>query len=388
MIPVKIPGHPQSRRQFLHRLSIGAAALAAGVALPGALAAQTNALSKLAKGRKKLGVALLGLGRYAANELAPALQCTKLCRLAGAVSGHPAKLKAWSAKYNLPEKNLYTYDTMHRLADNPDIDIVYVVTPPALHPEFSIRAAQAGKHVISEKPMAATVAGCQAMIDACHNAGVRLSIGYRCHFDPYCKELMRLQRDREFGDFMKMSGDRGFVLKNWAWRIDKKLAGGGPLMDLGIYVIQGACMATGLAPVSVTAHEPPKQRPDLFNQVEETIDFTLNFPNGAICNGITSFDHVSDTFRADGDKGWIDFENHAFTYHVGRVMTSRGPLVYPVPGPFDGHYCYQQAWQMDDFADCIHTGRHTPVPGAMGLRDIKIITAIYEASRTGKKITV
>ena len=382
----------RSRREFLRRLSVGTAALAAGVGFAGcgkaADADAPPASKSTGDGRKKLGVALLGLGRYATGELAPALQRTELCRLVGAVSGHPQKLARWRDEYNLPEKNLYSYDTMDRLADNPDIDIVYVVTPPALHPVYAMRAAKAGKHVISEKPMATSVADCRAMIDACQKAGVKLSLGYRFHFDPYGKELIRLQREKDFGDFMKMTGDRGFVFGQRAWRVDKKLAGGGPMMDLGIYLVQAACMATGLTPVTVAAHEEPKQRPELFNEVEETLDFTLEFPNGATFNGVTSFNHNSDTFRAEGDQGWIDFRTSAFDYHVGTVVTSRGPLQFPVPDRRGGVACYQQAWQMDDFADCILNHRESRVPGEMGLRDIKTIVAVYEAARAGKKIAV
>lgn len=369
----------RSRRKFLRDLSFGTAAFAAGFGFAGCAKSQPPQNPTSASG-KKLGVALLGLGRYATDELAPALKQTRLCQLTGVVSGHPEKAAQWAAEYNLPQKNLYNYDNFDRIANNPDIDIVYVVTPPARHPEFVIRAAKAGKHVISEKPMATSVADCQRMIDACKKAGVKLSIGYRMHFDPYGIELMRLQRDKDFGGFTKISGDRAFVLGGHPWRLDKKLAGGGPMMDIGIYIVQGACMATGETPVAVTADEGPKQRPDIFTEVEETIRFKLEFPSGAVCDGVTSFDYNSDRFRADGPKGWIDFQTHSFSYQVGTVVTSRGPLYYPPP-------C-QQALQMDDFADCILSNRQTSVPGEMGLRDIKIISAIYKAARTGKRETV
>jgi predicted dehydrogenase len=384
------PNQNSSRREFLRRLSLGTAAVAAGIGF-GARAQQSAPLPAAQNSgtRKKLGVALLGLGRYATNELAPALQQTKNCELVGAISGHPEKLARWKDQYHLPEKNLYSYHTMDRIAGNPDIDIVYVVTPPALHPVYAIRAANAGKHVISEKPMATTVDDCQAMIDACKAANRKLSIGYRLHFDPYFEEIERLARDKDFGVLMKMTGDRGFVFGRRAWRVDKILGGGGPLMDLGIYLIQGACAAAGAAPVAVTAKERPKQRPELFNEVEETLDFSLEFPNGAKFTGVTSFNHSSDTFRAEGDQGWIDFQAHAFSYGPGTVVTSKGPLHFPTPKVAAGERpCYQQAWQMDDFADCIMNDRESRVPGEMGFRDIKIISAIYEAARTGQTVAV
>lgn len=374
----------RSRRKFLRDMSLGTAAVATGFGLASCAKSQTAQSASNTpppnSGQKKLGVALLGLGRYATTELAPALQQTNLCELRGVVTGHPDKAVQWAQQYKLPPKNIYNYDNFDRIAHNPDIDIVYVVTPPALHPEFAIRAAKAGKHVISEKPMATSIADCQAMIDTCNKHNVKLSIGYRMHFDPYCIELIRLQREQDFGMFMKMNGDRGAVFGQHAWRVEKKLAGGGPMMDLGIYVVQGACMATGQTPVAVTAREEPKKRPDFFTEVEETIDFNLEFPDGAVLNGVTSFNHSSDTFRAEGNKGWIDFQTHAFGYQVGDVVTSRGPLNYPHP--------YQQALQMDDFADCIINSRESRVPGEMGLRDIKIIKAVYQASATGKRVKV
>jgi glucose-fructose oxidoreductase len=364
-----------SRRDFLRRLSLTTAALATAPNLQGL----AEALAQN-KGRK-LGVALLGLGRYSLNQLGPALRETKLCYLAGVVTGHPEKGEKWAADYNLDKKNIYTYDNLERIADNKEIDIVYVVTPPALHPDFVVRAAKAGKHVISEKPMATSVADCDRMIAACKAAKVKLAVGYRLHYDLYHREMMRLAREQDFGPFRKMTGDRGFVFGQRAWRIEKKLAGGGPMMDLGIYIVQGACMAAnGATPIAVTAQEEPKTKPELFNEVEETIRWTMDFPNGAKCEAVTSFNHSSDQFRIEGSKGWLEFKEHAFTYRSIVCDTSRGPLNYPAIN--------QQAAQMDDFADCILRKHQTPVPGELGRRDIQIITAIYEAARTGKRVTV
>jgi len=361
-----------SRREFLPKLLVGTAALATGV----------NALTLRAprqdKGRK-LGVALLGLGRYAAGELGPALKQTKLCYLAGVVTGHPEKGEKWAAEYDLKKTNIYSYESLDRIADNKEIDIVYVVTPPGLHPEFAIRAAKAGKHVISEKPMATSVADCDRMIAACKAAGVQLGIGYRLHYDPYHLEMQRLGKETELGRFTKISGSFGYVMREREHRTDKKLAGGGPLMDLGIYIVHGACMATDSTPKYVTAKEEPKLNPELFNEVEETISFTLEFPHGENCEGLASFNRGANQFHLEGKKGWMDLKN-AFSYRGITGASSRGPLNYPVTN--------QQAAQMDDFADCILTGRPTSVPGELGRRDIAILMAIYEAARTGKRVKV
>jgi glucose-fructose oxidoreductase len=158
------------------------------------------------------------------------------------------------------------------------------------------------------------------------------------------------------------------------------LAGGGAMMDLGIYVIQAASMAANATPLSVSAHEDPKQRPDFFNEVEETIRWTMNFANGARCEAVTSFNRSGNTFRAEGTKGWYELTRSAFNYNGAVGQTSRGPMNY--------QWINQQAVQMDDFADCVLTGRKTPVPGEMGRTHMAIITAVYEAARTGKTVKV
>jgi glucose-fructose oxidoreductase len=371
-----------SRRTFIGQLSLGAAGLA--------LAAHGRAAE--ASGKKKLGVALVGLGSYSKGQLAPALKVTEQCYLAGVVTGSKEKGLQWAKDYGFPERNIYGYDTMAQIADNKDIDIVYVVTPNGLHMRDVLVAAKAGKHVITEKPMANTVAECDAMLAACKKAKVKLSIGYRLHFDPYHREMMRRAKDPAFGPFMKMTGNRGFALRPGAWRADKKLAGGGPIMDLGVYLIQGACMAYGgvtlgggaldAAPVAVTAKEMPKTKPDQFREgVEETIEWTMEFKNGAKADFVTSYIGGKDTFRAEGPKGWWEFKQKAFTYRGTVVDTSTGPVVYE---PFVN----QQALQMDNFAECVREGRESRVPGEMGRRDLVIVEAIFEAARTGKRVAV
>jgi glucose-fructose oxidoreductase len=359
--------HPVSRRRFLGQLS-AATALAVAPRLAWAQPAG-----------RKLGVELAGLGRYSTVQLGPALRATQHCRLAGVVTGDPAKGAQWAKDYGFSEKNIYGYDTMARLADNPDIDIVYVVTPNGLHAEHAIAAARAGKHVIIEKPMCNTVAECDAVLAACATAKVKHSIGYRLFWDPYHTELRRLAREEDFGPFMKLKGDRAFVMGTWRWRADKKLAGGGPLMDLGVYLIQGACMAkNGLAPVAVTAQELPKTRPEISKDTEETIRWTMEWADGATGEFTTSYQQNFDHFRAEGAKGWIHFQERAFGYQVRKVDSSRGLLDY-------GPSVNQQALQMDAFARHVQGLEPTPVPGEMGRRDLTIIEAIYRAAASGRR---
>ena len=362
-----------SRRSFLERFVLGAA----GVGLACNLRQKDEVLA-MNDGRK-LGVALLGLGRYATGELGPALRQTKNCELRGIVTGTPSKIDKWVAEYGLDPKHVYNYETMDRLVEDKDIDIVYVVTPPALHPEFSIRAAKAGKHVISEKPMATSVADCDRMIEACAKANKQLGIGYRLHYEPHHAEMIRLTAAGELGNIEKMSGGFGYTMRQRESRITRSLSGGGPLMDVGIYVIHAACMATGKVPEYVTAKEEAKTNPELFNEVEEGISWVMEFANGAKCDGFASFNQGANHFRAEGSKGWVEIAP-AFSYRGIAARTKNGEMNYPQVS--------QQAGQIDDFANCVLAGKKSSVDGELGKRDVRIMMAIYEAARTGKRTKV
>jgi glucose-fructose oxidoreductase len=362
---------PVDRREFLGRVSAGAGLLA--VAQPGAGQSSPH---------RKLGIALCGLGTYATSQLGPASRLTQNCELRGVVTGSPEKGAAWAKEYGFPPQNIWRYDTMARLAEIRDIDIVYVVTPNALHAQHTIDAARAGKHVICEKPMAVSVAECDAMLAACRSNNVKLSIGYRLQFEPHYEALKRLARDRDWEMFTRMSGGFSIVLKKTQWRARRELAGGGPLMDLGIYAVQAACMAAGgVAPVAVTGSERSKQRPAFFRDVEEAIDWTMEFPGGARGEFSTSYNDTLNKFRAEAANGWIEIDP-AFSYTGLRATTRAGPLQLAVPPS-------QQAVQMDDFARCVRDDLPTRVPGEMGRRDMMIIAAIYaSAAQGGKRIEV
>jgi len=328
---------------------------------------------------KKLGIALVGLGGYSGGQLAPALQETKNCYLAGIVSGTPSKIKDWQERYNIPEANCYDYENFDEIAKNPAIDIVYVVLPPSMHMEYTIRAAKAGKHVICEKPMAMNAAECAEMIAACKAAGRMLSIGYRLHFEPHNMEMMRLGQQKIYGKVRNIDTANGFSYGGdpGAWRL-KKAMGGGPLMDMGIYSIQGSRYTTGEEPALVTAKEINTDNP-LFKEVEETLSFELEFPGGTIAKGETSFSRNYSYLRADAETGKFGIEP-SYGYGGQAGKTPAGSMNFPQVN--------QQALQIDDFAQCIIQKKPTRVPGEMGMRDMKVIDTIFRSVRSGKREAV
>lgn len=327
---------------------------------------------------KKLGIALVGLGGYAGGQLAPALQETEHCYLAGIVTGTPQKAIDWKAKYNIPDANIYNYENFDEIAHNKDIDIIYVVLPNALHAEYVVRAAKAGKHVICEKPMAITVEECDRMIKACKDAGKMLSIGYRLHFEPYNQEMMRLGQKKIFGNIKTIEAHDGMGDVG-GWRTDKKLAGGGPLMDVGIYCVQACRYTTGMEPIAVTAVELPKTKPEKFKDVEEALDWTFEFPGGIKANCKTSYTKDMNLLQANAEKGWFKL-SPAYPYRGQQGETSEGKMNFPSVN--------QQARQMDDFALAILEGKPTPVPGEMGRQDVKLLQAIYKSMETKQRVEI
>jgi len=259
---------------------------------------------------------------------------------------------------------------------------VYVVTPNALHAEFAVRAAQAGKHVMCEKPMATTVADCQRMLAASKKAGKKLGIGYRLHFEPHHQEMMRLGQKQAYGKITKLLSDNGFKFNNdTPWRVSKSLAGGGPLMDMGIYCLQGCLYTKGQVPISVTAKFDPKADNELFREVEAGLSWQLQFGDGSTADCHTSYaENLSGRLRAEAANGWFELQP-AFNYGGLAGKTSQSPNVLDLPN------INQQAAQLDDFADCILNNKPTRVPGEMGLRDVQLLLAIYRAAETGQSVS-
>ncbi|WP_428328909.1 Gfo/Idh/MocA family protein [Mucilaginibacter sp.] len=356
-----------SRRSFIRTSSIGVGTLVLGPALI-SLAASSA--------KKKLGIALVGLGSYSSGQLAPALQHTKNCYLAGIVTGTPAKAADWAKRYNIPQKNIYNYQNFDEIASNPAIDIVYVVLPVFMHKEFTIRAAKAGKHVICEKPMALNAKDCEEMITACKRAGRLLSIGYRLHFEPHNMEVMRLGQQKVLGKITHIDTGNGFIYNGDpnAWRLKKALAGGGALMDMGIYSIQGSRYTLGQEPVAVKAMQE-KNRPDFFKEVDETVFWQMEFPGGFKTTGKSSYNNDWSYLKVEAELGNFQL-GPAYGYGSIEGSVNGDAMKFP--------QIIQQAAQMDDFADCVIANKPSRVPGEEGLKDMKVVDAIYRSLDSGK----
>ena len=366
-----------SRREFLQKLT--ASAMAVPFFTEHTLAANKNQKEKPYDG-PVLKVAIMGLGSYGTRVAEAMVEC-KAAKLTGVISGTPSKVKAWQEKYGIPEKNCYNYENFDQVKNNPDIDAIYVITPNGLHKDQVIRVAKAGKHAISEKPMAVNAAEAREMVEACKKANVKLLVGYRMHFEANTLEVIRMRSSGELGKIYFFQGLSGFRIGDpTQWRLNKKLAGGGAMMDIGIYSINGARYMVGEEPIWVTAQET-KTDPVKFKEgVDETIQFQLGFPSGAVASCLSTYSmNGLDKFYLNGEKGWAEMQPST-GYGPIKGRTNKGELNLP-------HVTHQTV-QMEEFSAIILQGKKpvVPVDGEEGLRDMVIIDAIFKAAKTGQKV--
>lgn len=366
-----------SRRNFLQKL--GASALMVQLSSISTFGQSFEPTQQPDPGRV-LRVAIMGLGSYG-TRVAEAMKTCSKAKLVGVISGTPSKIEEWQSKYDIPDSNCYHYENFDQVKNNPDIDAIYVTTPNALHHSQVIRIAKAGKHAICEKPMALNAKEGQEMIDACKKANVKLLVGYRMHFEPRTLEVIRMRNADEFGKVSFFQGQCGFKAGDpKQWRLNKALAGGGSLMDIGIYALNGARYMLGEEPNWVTAQET-KTDPVKFKEgVDETIQFQLGFPSGAVASCLSSYNinHL-DRFFLSGDKGFAEMQPST-GYGPIKGRTHKGEITQPI--------VTQQTVQMDQMAGIILEGIKpiVSVDGEEGLKDLKIIDAIYQAVKTGKKV--
>lgn len=358
-----------SRREFM-RYAGAASVLAGTSALPNILIPRQS---------KQLGVALVGLGYYSTDLLAPALQLTKNCKLTGIVTGSPEKIPLWQERYGIKDSNVYNYENLHQVADNPEIDIIYIVLPPFMHSEYCIKAANAGKHVWCEKPMAMTEAECQAAIDACKKNKRKLSIGYRMQHEPNTQTIIGWGQRKVYGKIRTVTAKAGYYDGRTShWKQDKE-RGGGAMYDMGVYPLNAARYVTGEEPIAVTArHET--QRPEIYTEVDETTFFSLEFPSGARAECMTSFGKNVNELMVNADDGWYGLSPFQ-SYSGIKGETSDGKKL-------NKRISNQQAKQMDDDALSILENKEPLVPGEEGLRDIRVVEAVYRSAAEGKRVSI
>lgn len=330
---------------------------------------------------KPVGFAPVGIGDIS-KIFMQACDRTPNAIITGIVTGHPAeKGTKYAAQYKLPQSSIYTYETYDKIRDNPAIEAVYIGLPNSMHCEYTIRGAEAGKHVLCEKPMAISSAECRRMIDACRVHNVKLMIAYRVHYDPTFAQIRKMIHDGDIGDLVGFQG--GFYGQKRAgeWRLNRALAGGGSLLDLGIYPLNAIRWLCAEEPNDFRAMVSTMEKGPRFAQVEQTVEWVMKFPSGILANCGSSYGMDGPAFvQIDGSKGRIHIEpafyygnvKYTFNGHTRNGDVSGG---YPVTGQYD-----QFTAEADHFAACIRNNRTPDTPGEEGLADMLAIEAIYRAA--------
>ncbi|GAA4007017.1 Gfo/Idh/MocA family oxidoreductase [Deinococcus rubellus] len=335
--------------------------------------------------QRRVGFAVVGLGELSAEELIPALRTSQHAYLAAVVTGEPAKGKAFARAAGLTENDAYTYEQFDDLAKRGDVQAIYIVLPNNLHREYTERAAKMGKHVLCEKPLAANTEDAEAMVAACKNAGVKLMAAYRIQYTPHHWAAKRAIAAGKLGKIKLLDSIHTQVEDDASvWRLSLEQAGGGPLVDVGIYCLNTLRFLIGLEPEWVYAATHQPQGDERFREVEESMSVMLGFPGGLIANILTSYGATkTDTVRVLGEDGSVLLDP-AFVYSgLELELSDKQAKTRPQFPAYD-----QFTLEVDHFAECIRQDRQPYTSGEEGVQDHRLMDAIYQSARSGQRVKV
>jgi predicted dehydrogenase len=343
---------------------------------------------------RRTGFAIVGLGRLSLEEILPAFGEAKRCKVTALVTGDREKGVRVAQQYGVKESSVYDYKTYERLADNPEVDVIYIVLPNGMHLEYTVRGAKTGKHILCEKPMANTVREAEQMIQACKEANRKLMIAYRIQYEPYNNAVKKMVRDSsgELGKvkLMMMSNTQHQGGDLTQWRLNKALAGGGALPDIGLYCLNTARFLTGEEPIEISGAQVYSTPGDpRFKEVDETVNWLMRFPSGILVNCMTSYGtHNAKQYQVYGEQAWARMDP-AFSYTGLALKIGRKSVADPQAESLEDRRLDQKnqfALEMDHMAMCVQENKTPYTPGEEGLQDQRIMEAIYEAGRSGKPI--
>jgi predicted dehydrogenase len=335
--------------------------------------------------KTKVGFAVVGLGKIARGSVLPAFRNCRNAKLLAIVGRDPHKTVPLARTFRAASH--YHSDNYAGCLANPDVAAIYIATPPSEHLQLTIQAAQAGKHVLCEKPLAANIEQSAAMVEACRRSRVLLMTAYRKFYEPSALALKQLIRSGKLGriDVIHTAFSELYVPGvSPSWLVDSKVAGGGPLMDLGVYCVNTTRWLVGQDPTSVTAQSWVNNT-DKFQGVEEGISFRLQFPSGLLVHGSTSYGAVLSSFIfVQGTKGWASL-SPAFPFDeerllLGKIQKRSFERKFKIIDEF--------ALEIDAFASAIQNKRTIEADGAQGHRDMVIINAIYESAKTNQFVSI
>jgi predicted dehydrogenase len=327
--------------------------------------------------QQRLGIAILGLGTFSKERIIPAVHQSSYCGLAAVICGDDHDKKQVAGQYNIDEDQVFYYDEMDTISEDRGIRLVYIAVPNALHHKYALKAAAAGKHILCEMPLATSVKECGEIVAAAKNHKVRLYNNYHLQFSPWHQEMERLGTCRVMGKVKQIKArySRRLNAGNDDWRLKKEMAGGGALLDLGLWLVQACRHISGEEPVFVKAYK--ENKPSATDrEIEDAVHWEMSFPSGAIADCSCSYGDEQNLIEVEAEKGTFSL-NPAFDPQKIRGEVNKEEMKFPEVMP--------EEVLLDHVAYSIIYNEPSPVNGAEGLKDMRVIAAIYRSIDSGKE---
>src|SRR6202049_1779020 len=337
-------------------------------------------------GVKRVGYAVVGLGSISQVAVLPAFAHSEKTKLVAVVSGDKKKARKLAEQFNAG--HAFSYDKLAECLSNPEVEAVYLATPQSDHKNNAVPAAKAGKHVLCEKPLAATVKQARNMVETCRRHNVQFMTAYRKYFEPGSVALKNMILKGELGRIdvihTLFAELRPFGDSSPSWLFSRELCGGGPLTDLGVYCVNTCRWLVDEDPVAASGVSWVRDR-RRYKEVEEGVAFRFDFKSGLILQGTAAYSAAFSSFvHVHGEKGWAELAP-AFAFEEERRISGKvgGKWFAKTFKPID-----EFVLELDAFADCIQLGREPEPSGEQGFRDIIIIDAIYRAVKQRRSVAI
>ncbi|MBZ6494802.1 D-xylose 1-dehydrogenase Gfo6 [Natrinema longum] len=330
-------------------------------------------------------LAIIGVGGFACQRALPAIHNGNYCEPTVLVTSSPDRATDVAEEYDVP--HVIDYDAFLAGTHTDAYDSVYVATPNAFHSQYATAAADFGKHVICEKPLETTAERAREVVDACTTAGVTLMTAYRLQTEPTVRRTRELVREGAIGDVVQVHGSFSHPLLETAspdtWRLDPDLAGGGALVDLGVYPLNTIRFLLDCEPTGVYATTTSSGGP--FTGIDEHVALQLEYETGATASCTASFDaHARSALELVGTQGMIDIESPFGGVVPQEIVVESGDVRMEYTGPTIDEVCEE----FDYFGYCVLTGTDPEPDGEDGLADLHAIEAAYESAETRCRVAL
>ncbi|WP_255170392.1 D-xylose 1-dehydrogenase Gfo6 [Natrononativus amylolyticus] len=334
---------------------------------------------------ERIRLAVVGVGGFARDRALPGIRAGSYCETTVLVSGSPERANRTAATFDVDY--VIDYDAFLDGECGDCYDAVYIAAPNALHGRYATNAAGRGKHVICEKPLEITVDRAREVIDACEDAGVTLMTAYRLQTEPTVRRTREMVQDGLIGDVVQVHGGFSNPLLEYAdadsWRLDPDLAGGGALVDLGVYPLNTIRFLLECDSVSVYAGTHSSGPP--FDRVDEHVAFQLEYPTGATASCTASFDaHANSQLELVGTDGMIRIASPFGGVVPHDMVIESGDMRMEYTGaPTD-----EVREEFDYFGYCVLTDTEPEPDGEDGVTDLRAIEAAYESAESGERVAL